>query len=239
MIAGPTTAKTDVSPTEGGTGVTADRFAEAQTYIGNSGADYFIVGLLQLELLRINGCIPDSHVLEIGCGALAAGRPILQFLRPDRYVGIEPNAWLIEAARTGLPDTERLFVEKRPLFLGNSDFDASGTGRTFDYVITHSILSHAANWQVRQLLQAVKKSLSSEGVVLASIRFTDHEGRELGDSGHEEWQYPGVSTFAWDTVRRIAHECGYEIEWRQDYRQLFTRYAPNNFHDWIRLTPRA
>jgi SAM-dependent methyltransferase len=212
------------------------RFAEAQAFVGNSGEEYFIAGLLQLELLRMNGCTSDSHVLEIGCGALVAGRPILQFLQPDRYVGIEPNAWLIDAAKEGLPDTDRLLAEKRPLFLDNAEFDASKTGRTFDYVIAHSILSHAATWQYPQFLKAVRKTLKPAGVVIASIRFTDDQHRELGDSHHDQWQYPGVSTFSWDTARRVAVECGYRIEWRKEYRQFFTRYLPSNFHDWIRLT---
>src|SRR4051794_20426303 len=105
----------------------SSRFVEAQNYVGNPGEDYFIVGLLQLELLLMNGCRPDSHVLEIGCGALVAGRPILQFLNADRFVGIEPNTWLLEAVREGLPDTKRLLDEKRPLFLDTMDFDASRT----------------------------------------------------------------------------------------------------------------
>lgn len=62
----------------------ASGFAETQAYVGNSGEHYFIVGLLQLELLRMNDCPPDSHVLAIGCGPLVAGRPIMQFLNLDR-----------------------------------------------------------------------------------------------------------------------------------------------------------
>jgi methyltransferase family protein len=212
----------------------ASRFKEAQEYVGNPGEDYFIVGLLQLELLRMNGCSPDSHVLEIGCGALVAGRPIMHFLKPDHYVGIEPNSWLIEAAKDGLPDTRRHIAEKRPIFLNNADFDASQTGRKFDYVISHSILSHAAVSQYPQLLKAVRKTLAPHGVVLASIRLADENNPE---SNFDEWQYPGVSYFGWQTVNRVAVECGYEIEGRPDYRDFFMRYAPLNYHDWIRLTP--
>jgi cyclopropane fatty-acyl-phospholipid synthase-like methyltransferase len=226
--------------------VQTGRFAEAKTYVlgaeppvGSVGESYFVLGLLQLELLRMNECGQDSHVLEIGCGALVAGRPIIQFLKPDRYVGIEPNTWLIEAAKEGLPDTARLFAEKRPILLDNTDFDASSTGRAFDFVISHSVLSHVAAWQYPEFLENVRKSLAPCGVVLASIRFTDHAHRPLGDSNHQEWQYPGISTFSWDTARRLAVECGYDIEWRRDYREFLTRWAPNSFHDWIRLTRRG
>lgn len=214
----------------------AERFLEAQYYVGNPAQDYFMVGLLQLELLRMNEATPDSHVLEIGCGALTAGRPIMQFLNPDRYVGIEPNTWLLEAVSEGLPDTKRLFEEKRPIFLDNVDFDASSTGRKFDFVISHSILSHAAGHQFPQFVSALQKSLAPGGVALASIRFYDDNNQLMGDSNHQDWQYPGVSFFAWETVQRVAAEHGLKVEWRKDYKDFFTHYLPSNYHDWVRFT---
>lgn len=220
----------------------SSQFIEAQNYVGNPGENYFIVGLLQLEMLRMNGCIPDSNVLEIGCGALVAGRPVMQFLNANRYVGIEPNTWLLDAVNEGLPDTKRLIAEKLPIFLDNLDFDASKTGRKFDYVFSHSILSHAATHQLSQFFKAIRKSIAPHGVVLASIRFFDDNNQLMGDSNDQEWQYPGVtasavSFFSWETVQRVAGECGFAVEWRKDYREFFTKFAPSNYHDWIRLQP--
>src|SRR5947209_6710442 len=108
-------------------------FERAQDYVGNPGENYRIVGQLQLELLQLNGCTPSSHVLEVGCGCLVAGRTIMEFLEPDRYVGIEPNEWLIDAVKEGLPETNELIDRKRPIFLSNTDFDASAAGRQFDF----------------------------------------------------------------------------------------------------------
>src|SRR5450755_3994037 len=146
-------------------------FERAQNFVGNPGPNFFIVGNLQLELLKSNGCTPESHVLEIGCGCLVAGRPIMEFLLPDRYVGIEPNSWLIAAVREGLPGTSELIVCKRPVFLSNEDFDASATHKRFDFVISHSILSHAAHWQLPLFLDGIKRVLAPSGVAIASVRF--------------------------------------------------------------------
>jgi hypothetical protein len=213
-----------------------DIFEQAQYYVGNVGANYFKVGQLQLELLKRNGLTPSSRVLEIGCGCLAAGRPILEFLNADRYAAIEPNRWLIDAVLEGLPDTQTLFEAKRPVFLQNADFDASSLGIKFDFVISHSILSHAAHSQCPQFFRGVKAVLAEEGIALASIRFFDAENRLMGDSLSPEWVYPGVSYFAWDTVRQSAAQEGLHVEWRHDYREFFTLELPSNFHDWIRLT---
>jgi SAM-dependent methyltransferase len=213
-----------------------DPFEKAQYFVGNVGEDYFKVGALQLELLKRNGCRPQHNVLEIGCGCLVAWRPILQFLEPGRYVGIEPNEWLIEAALEGLPDIGALIGEKHPIFLSNSDFDAREAGVIFDFVISHSVLSHAAHWQCPQFFEGIKTVLAPSGVAIASLRFYDQDHRLMGDSESPEWVYPEVSYFAWETIQKFAAEHGLRVEWRQDYRDFFTAEAPTNYHDWIRLT---
>ncbi len=211
-------------------------FERAQIFVGNTDENYFIVGKLQLDLLKMNGCTPGSHVLEIGCGCLVAGRAIMKFLLPDRYVGIEPNVWLLEAVKEGLPDTNDLIVQKRPIFLSNDEFDASEAHRQFDFVISHSILSHAAHWQYPHFLKGIKRVLAPSGVVIASLRFFNEKNELMGDSNNEKWVYPEVSYFSWETIQRVAAGHGYHVEWRKDYREFFVRAAPSNYHDWIRLT---
>jgi hypothetical protein len=212
-----------------------DKFEEAQNYVGNVGPDYFKVGLLQLELLKKNGSTPLSHVLEIGCGCLVAGRPLIQFLEPERYVGIEPNYWLIDAVIEGLPDTKTLIDEKLPVFLRGTDFDASSIGRKFDFIVSHSVLSHAAHWQCPQFLRGIRKVLADSGVAIASLRFHDQNNNLMGDSRSPDWVYPDVSYFAWDTIQTFAAREHLQVEWRKDYREFFTKEAPSNYHDWIRL----
>ena len=57
----------------------------------------------------------------------------------------------------GLPGTKRLIAEKQPVFLQRTDFDASSLGRRFDFVISHSVLSHAAHWQCPQFFKGVQR----------------------------------------------------------------------------------
>ena len=153
-----------------------DPLEHAQAYVGNAGHDYHMAGICQLEMLKRNGLKPNHHVLEVGCGALVAGRPLIQFLELDRYVGIEPNTWLVDAAYRHFPDMGEWFLDKRPVFLSRTDFDASETGRHFDFVISHSILSHAAHWQLPLFFARVALVLSPYGVGVISLRMHDEQG---------------------------------------------------------------
>jgi SAM-dependent methyltransferase len=195
-------------------------------------------GELQLELLRLEGCVPQSHVLEVGCGCLSAGLPLIAHLEAGHYVGIEPNTWLLDAAKSSWR-TRWLLARKRATFLVRTDFDAGGLGRTFDYVLSHSILSHCAHWQLEQFLANVSRVLRPFGRILASIRLA--EGNAYGstgtadgrDSGDEEWQYPDVSWFSLATVQDAAARHGLHVELKPEYTERFIARRPHEIHDWL------
>src|SRR5207237_831903 len=116
------------------------------------------------------GMTERSRVLEVGCGCLSSGLPLIEHLQSGRYAGIEPNRWLVEAALAKFPHLDT----REPRFLWRSDFDASELGMRFDYVIAHSVLSHAAHWQMEALLQRVRDVVDEGAVLLASLRLGDH-----------------------------------------------------------------
>jgi hypothetical protein len=136
----------------------------------------------------------------------------------------------------------KLVEHKRPQFLSGEDFDASELGMKFDYVLSHSILSHAAHWQLEPFFQKSAAVLASDGKILASIRLA--EGNAFGspgsadrrDSRYGEWQYPGVSFFTLDTVERAAAAAGLKARVKPEYTALLTARRPAEFHDWLLVT---
>lgn len=121
-----------------------------------------VSGQLQFDLLQREGCRHDSWVLEIGCSNLHAGIPLIQFLEKGHYVGIDPNKWLRQSTLKNRKVRE-LVKEKQARFLVRDDFDARKLGIKFDFVLSHSVLSHAAHWQLEQYLANAAKVLAPEG----------------------------------------------------------------------------
>ena len=201
-----------------------------------------VSGQLQFEILKREGCVPSSRVLEVGCGCLHAGRQLIRYLDESHYVGVDPNAWLVQTARDE-PDVEQLVTDKRARFLHVNTFDASSLGVAFDYVLSHSVLSHCAHWQLDQFLQGVAKVLAPTGRVLASIYLA--EGNAYGsapapnedDSRDEEWVYPGISRFKLSTVEDAAARHGLTAVTLPDYTALITSTRPHECHDWMIFTP--
>ncbi|HEY6360294.1 MAG TPA: nuclear transport factor 2 family protein, partial [Vicinamibacterales bacterium] len=160
---------------------------------------YDVVSAMQFNLLTTLGLREHHSLLDIGCGSLRAGRLFIPYLLPERYCGIEPAKWLVEEGiRHELGDDAiRL---KRPAFSHDENFTLTGFGRSFDYLIAHSIFSHAAPAQVRRCVSQARDVMTPESILAA----TYFEG-EKSYTG-SEWQYPGNVVYRFDDLRAIAGE---------------------------------
>lgn len=211
------------------------RNEQAVSYVGTRPSG----GRVQLELLLLEGLQEKNHVLEIGCGALMSSIPIMSFLETGHYAGIEPNTWLMEASLQ-IPENQAIVSEKQPTFLCAFNFDASSLGRSFDYIYAHSIMSHAAHWQLPLFLENCAKVLKEQGKVVFSLRLT--ETNEYGGEGADRetqadtWQYPGCSFFHKETVIREASRWFSKVEQKKEYTKLLTENSKGVCHDWFVLT---
>jgi hypothetical protein len=213
--------------------------ASAIAYVGTVPEE----GIAQLAILIHKKCKSWHKLLEIGCGALIAGYPIMQYLNKGNYFGIDPNKWLVENSLQ-IAEVEKIATQKDARFIYNDRFDATPFNIKFDYVISHSILSHCAHWQLPLLLENVNKCVKSGSKIIVSIRFC--EGNRYGSSGYkgtemdfETWQYPGSSFFRKETIIRLAQRYGYDIYIDSICTQLIMLANSYAVHDWIVLEKKA
>lgn len=189
-----------------------------------TGATDLRKGDVILDFLVEEGLQPQHRVLEVGCGCLAVGAPLIRYLDETSYVGLDPNGWLIVAAL----EEDLTLCAKIPDFVVAGDFMVS-TDQTFDFVVAHSVLSHVADWQMSQALRNVRMSVDAGAVWLASLR--------LGpDSRATEWTYPDVTFFELETVANMADGAGWSVEHVPEYCERLSSVSPADTHDWIRLT---
>jgi glycosyltransferase involved in cell wall biosynthesis len=206
--------------------------ADAVGYVSTTPAE----GIAQLEVLKRLGCEPHHRVLEVGCGALVAGFPVMQYLDAGNYAGIDPNRWLFESSLR-VAEVSSVNLDKRPRFFARSDF-RTGTGEKFNFIFSHSILSHASNDQLTDFFAAAAEQLAEGGVLAASIRFA--EGNEFGSPGSArhgaaftEWQYPGVSWFTRAEVVERAKRAGLPVYDSPELTRTILAGNPKAVHDWV------
>jgi cyclopropane fatty-acyl-phospholipid synthase-like methyltransferase len=133
--------------------------------------------MVSVRLLALLGLREEHRLLDIGCGSLRAGRLFIAYLQPDRYFGIEPERWLVEAAIRA--EIGQALVDlKRPTFAYRDDFRLTAFGESFDFLLAASVFTHAALHQIRTRLREARQVMSPSALLLASAAcgVSDYEG---------------------------------------------------------------
>ena len=117
------------------------------------------IGALQFEFLLQKGLRPCHKLVDIGCGALRCGVPIIRYLEEGNYYGLDINASLIEAGKFELAKAG--LTAKYPTFLVNDKFGIDRFGISFDFAIAQSVFSHLDMNLIIQCLAETRKVLTS------------------------------------------------------------------------------
>jgi len=162
---------------------------------------YDFMGATQFRLLCAVGLREHHRLLDFGCGSLRAGRLLIPYLEPERYCGIEPNAWLVEDAIANQIGQDMVRI-KRPRFSHSDAFDAGVFGTQFDFIVAQSIFSHAGPQLVRCALASFAAALKPDGI--CAITFV------IGEEQHapEGWHYPHCVTYSRAGIAALADGAG-------------------------------
>jgi len=160
-----------------------------------------IISATQFNLLTFLDLREDHYILDVGCGSLRAGKLFIPFLLPRRYYGIEPEQWLIDQGIKNELGEDILGV-KKPVFSNDNNFTLSTFDRKFDYILAHSIFSHAAEPQISRCLSEARKVMKQTSLFIATFAKGDD------DYSGDEWVYPGFVMYTEDRMRALFEEQG-------------------------------
>lgn len=128
----------------------------------------------QFDFLKGKGLSPDHYFIDIGCGVLRGGVPIIKFLNKDRYLGLDINAEAIEIAKKKLIKYD--ITGKRSI-LNYVDRPLSELSLPFkaDRIWAFSVLIHMTDEHVRDCLKFVSQNLKMDGLFYANVNLGDIE----------------------------------------------------------------
>jgi hypothetical protein len=175
-----------------------------RAFIGSSWL-YDLVAAMQFNLLTALGLREYHYLLDIGCGSLRAGRLFIPYLLPNRYFGVEPEAWLIEASIAN-EIGEDLIRIKKPTFSHDRNFTLTLFNQNFDFLLAQEIFVHTPQVQISRCLSEAKKVMNPTAIFAAS--FVEGEKNYEG----KEWQYPNWITYTLSRMKELAEEQGLMCE---------------------------
>jgi len=193
-----------------------------RSFVGPEG-DYDVFSAVQFHLLTHLGLREHHSLLDIGCGSLRAGRLFIQYLLPGRYNGVEPENWLIESAVRDEVGSD-LIQLKKPTFIHGSDFNFDAFGKSFDFLLAHSIFSHASAESIRRCLASARRVMHDRSLFAAT--FVEGETDYSGD----QWTLWAEYTFSF--IENAARQAGLQctrIAWPSpDLQQWVVFHLPGN-----------
>jgi SAM-dependent methyltransferase len=139
----------------------------------------------QIRFLKKVGMVPEHHVLDLGCGVLRGGLPIIEYLNDGHYYGIESRKGVLDEGLRALQEAG--LQSKAPTLLVIDDLSRATLDRKFDFIWAFSVLIHMEDRILDACLDFVSRSLERNGRMYANVK--------IGNEKEGRWQeFPLVSS---------------------------------------------
>jgi cyclopropane fatty-acyl-phospholipid synthase-like methyltransferase len=132
----------------------------------------------QFEFLTSRGLRPEHRLIDVGCGALRGGIPLIEYLDTGHYTGIEARAAVLDEGRKEL--AEAGLEHKRPLLIQATDPAQVELDAPFDVAWAFMVLIHMTDEIVDACLGLVASGLTEAGEFYANVN--------LGSNAEAQWQ---------------------------------------------------
>ena len=195
-----------------------------RAYVGPP-EDYDLIAAMTFNLLTTLGLRQHHTLLDIGCGSLRVGRLFIPYLNAGKYIGIEPNQWLVEEGIQREVGGDLIRIKQPKFHYTASPAALAGSGLVIDFAVAQSIFSHCGLDLIDVWLEGVAPLLAPNGALAATFLLADQDFAGNG------WVYPECVSFRRRTLAEAAarHGLGFHIlDWRHP-RQTWALLAREGF----------
>lgn len=160
-----------------------------RVFVGGDNQYWDSISSLQFDFLRESGLQPSHEFVDIACGSLRGGVPLINYLDADRYHGIDKHIDLIIYGVT-LELGVELFRRKRPRFAISDQFEFEKLGGQFDFGIAQSLFTHLSAADCRKCLRKLRASARTRCRIFVTFFEADEaEANPLVSHSHAVFRY--------------------------------------------------
>jgi len=184
----------------------------------------------QIDFLRRAGLEPQHRLLDLGCGTLRGGIPLIAYLEPGHYTGVEVRTEVLEEGRRELEESG--LEIRRPDLRTCSDLSHLDLATRFDFIWAFSVLIHMEDAIAAQALGFAARHLAASGALFANVN--------LGGAPQRLWQGFPVVTRPQRFYEELAARVGLRVENRGCLRDLghVSGEASADAQSMLRFTPK-
>ena len=155
----------------------------------------------QIKFLKDMGLMPKNYLLDIGCGTLVGGIPIIRYLEKHHYYGIEVRSDVLEEARKELLASK--LTHKMPVLL-SEDISSVNFERKFNFVWAYAVLIHFKDEILEDCFAFVSSHLSKQGKFYANVN--------IGNKKDDSWKGFPVVWRTLDFYKKVGSSYGLIVQ---------------------------
>ena len=155
----------------------------------------------QIKFLKDMKLMPEDYLLDIGCGTLVGGIPIISYLEKCHYYGIEKRPDVLEEARKELLASK--LTHKMPVLL-SEDISSVNFERKFNFVWAYAVLIHLKNEILEDCFAFVSSHLSKQGKFYANVN--------IGNKKDDSWKGFPVVWRTLDFYKKVGSSYGLTVQ---------------------------
>ncbi|MGH8603035.1 MAG: class I SAM-dependent methyltransferase, partial [Gammaproteobacteria bacterium] len=125
----------------------------------------------QIRFLEQAGLEPQHHLLDLGCGTLRGGIPIIEYLEKGHYFGVEARQDVLDEGRKELQESK--LVDKEPTLIATADISSLNLAQEFDFIWAFSVLIHMEDKILYDALDFARRHLKDDGCFYANANVDD------------------------------------------------------------------
>jgi acetyltransferase-like isoleucine patch superfamily enzyme/SAM-dependent methyltransferase len=164
----------------------------------------------QIAFLKQAGLQPGHQLLDLGCGTLRGGIPIIAYLDAEHYHGIDSRAQVLEEARKELADAK--LQDKHPQLVHCDDLRALTLPTQFDIIWAFSVLFHMSDEILDGAMAFIGRQLKPTGAFYANVN--------IGVAPPSHWREFPVHWRTREAYQQLAARYGMRIEDLGSFKEL-------------------
>jgi SAM-dependent methyltransferase len=123
----------------------------------------------QIDNLKRLGLLPSHKFLELGCGPLTAGIPVIGYLDAGNYTGVDIRSSVLDMSWREVGKAK--LSAKNPRLICSKSFadDVLPNDQTFDFVYSFSVLYHLSDEILERYFETLSRRIGPKGVCIANV----------------------------------------------------------------------
>lgn len=172
-----------------------------KAYVGPPARYDYFAGLV-FKILFDAGLRSHHNLFDIGAGSLRVGKLLIPYLDKGKYFAVEPNEKILKAGIDEQLGDQIIELKEAVIYNRLPDFEIAWK---FDFILAHSVFTHAGRDVTDYWLDKIKKYLRKKGTAIVTF-YPVRQDHPHYIGIRNGWFYPDCVGYAFEDFKKYEQK---------------------------------